>query len=394
MSTAPDESAPGPIELMESARTKYQLALARLRRGPAELALLSLHGAVEDVLRAHGLRLGLPEAHEPFARLLDGLVAARQQPLSGAEAEGIRRMHRLRARVAHGEQIVVTAETIGAYQRLAARLLPRYGVLVVGPDGDDLPAEAPASTATTVGRRPRDTMSALRSEPAAMVRRGDTARIEREPPQPRRERTVYPEGGSARYLGRAMPSSATADLPLAREWVQRGGDSRGRRGGAADLWARSQSWLLPALAILCIFIIGLVISVSLQQMRAVPPVPTAALPTSAQAEPPPPAPGFVAPTAQAGEGVPAAATAPPPTAGPAPGELAPGRSAYVRADAVALNVRARPGTAGDNPVIFTLAPGTALEVVGGPVEQDGFTWWQVRGPVGEGWCAGQFLEVR
>jgi len=35
-----------------------------------------------------------------------------------------------------------------------------------------------------------------------------------------------------------------------------------------------------------------------------------------------------------------------------------------------------------------------VEVIGGPQVADGFTWWQVRGPTGEGWCAGQFLELR
>jgi hypothetical protein len=400
MSTPQDEPTPGPLELLEAARAKYQLALARLRRGPAELALLSLHGAIEDVLRAHGMRLELAAVYEPFPQLLEALTAVRQLPLSAAEAEGIRRMHRLRARVAHGEQIVVAGETIAAYQRLAARLLPRYGVLVVSPgEGQEAGEAAPAPTTPRRG----DTITLLRAEPSP-ARRGNTARLERAPDEaPRRERTVYPDERAARYVGRVRPSKATSDLPLAREWA---GDQRRERRGGLDAWLPAgigRGWLLPALAILTIFLIGAVISISLQQIRSGPAVPTAAVPTLA-------APAAAPQLTTVGPAVSAIDGAPPPAAssvgsGPSPAVegpeaapntegLAPGRTAYVRGDAVALNVRARPGMAPDNPEIFVLAPGTALEIVGGPVEADGFTWWQIRGPTGEGWSAGQYLEVR
>jgi hypothetical protein len=388
-----DEAAPGPLELLESARTKHRLATARLRRGPPELALLSIHGAVEDVLRAHGLRLELPEADAPFVQLLDVLTRVRERPLSSAEAEGVRRMHRLRARVAHGEHIVVARETIEAYMRLATRLLPRYGVFVTGPE------DAEAAPAQGGGRREGDTLATLRLEPAASGRTGTTARLEREAAGPRRERTVYPETG-ARYPGQARPSKATADLPLAREWGAAGHDGpRGRRGVRRDdLWDRARAWLLPGLAILTIFLVGAVMTIALQQLRAEPPVPTAALPTTAGG------PATLAPqvTSVAAAAPPSgAATAVGATAAPAAapiaaptGALAPGRTAYVRAESGGLNVRARAGTAPDNPVLFSLAPGTAVEVVAGPVDADGFTWWQVRGPTAEGWCAGQYLEVR
>jgi hypothetical protein len=385
-----DETAPGPLQLLESARVKYQLALGRLRRGSVELALLSLHGAIEDVLRGHGLRLQLPEAYEPFAQLLDALTTTRQRPLSPAEAEGVRRMHRLRARVAHGEQIVVTRETIEAYQRLAARLLPRYGVLVVGPEEEAAAAEA-SLPVPSQARRERDTVAMLRDEPAAMARRGDTARIEREPP--RRERTVYPDGGSATYLGRARPSRATADLPLARQLsaggrpMRRGDEGVWRVERQAELWARVQGWLLPALAIISIFLVGMVIATGLQRLGAEPPVPTAVLPDVSRAGAPP----QIATTGPA-EGAAAAPTAAP--TAPPPGALAPGMTAYVTAVTGGLNVRAQPGTAESNAIVFNLAPGTAVEIIGGPAEADGLTWWQVRGPLGEGWSAGQYLELR
>lgn len=386
-----EEAAPGPLELLESARTKHRLALARLRRGPPELALLSIHGAVEDVLRAHGLRLELPEADAPFVQLLDALAAARERPLSAAEAEGVKRMHRLRARVAHGEHIVVARETIEAYMRLATRLLPRYGVFVTGPE------DAGAADAQGGGRREGDTLATLRLEPAPSGRTGTTARLEREVAGPRRERTVYPETG-ARYPGQARPSKATADLPLAREWGGAGYDAPRRRRGVPrdDLWDRARAWLLPGLAILTIFLVGAVMTVALQQLRAEPPVPTAALPTAAGG-PATLAPQITTAAAPAAPEGGAAAATPAPvaasTAAPA-GALAPGRTAYVRAESGGLNVRARAGMAADNPVLFSLAPGTAVDVVAGPVDADGFTWWQVRGPTAEGWCAGQYLEVR
>jgi hypothetical protein len=71
-----------------------------------------------------------------------------------------------------------------------------------------------------------------------------------------------------------------------------------------------------------------------------------------------------------------------------------GQTVYVRGDVEVLSVRAKPGTATDNLVVFGLGPGTAVEVLRGPVEADGYTWWQVRSPLGEGWCAGQYLEAR
>jgi hypothetical protein len=394
MSTADDETTSGPLELLESARSKYQLALARLRRAPTELALLSLHGAIEDVLRAHGLRLDLPAAYQPFPQLLEALTTARQLPLSGAEAEGVRRMHRLRALVAHGEQIVVTRETVDAYQRLAARLLTRYGVLVVSPESASEVAEPPRAGEVRRG----DTMTMLRAETEALPRRGETARMERElaPTQPRRERTVYPDGGSTRYPGRVRPSKATSDLPLAQEWANaaRRADRAGQLPWQADGWA--QRWLLPGVAILTIFLIGAVISVSLQQMRASDAVPTAAVPT-VLAPVTIPQITTTGPISSSIDSVVPTSGAPTPATTAAPTDasgLAPGRAAIVRADTLGLNVRAQPGVAPDNPVIFSLAPGSQVEIIGGPVTSDGFEWWEVRGPIGEGWSAGEYLEVR
>jgi hypothetical protein len=57
-------------------------------------------------------------------------------------------------------------------------------------------------------------------------------------------------------------------------------------------------------------------------------------------------------------------------------------------------VRDRPGTDQSIPVLLTLSPDTFVDIVGGPLQQDGFTWWKVRSANIEGWCAGEFLQPR
>lgn len=56
-----------------------------------------------------------------------------------------------------------------------------------------------------------------------------------------------------------------------------------------------------------------------------------------------------------------------------------------------LNVRSSAGTG--NARIKTLPDGTVVEVIGGPKEADGFTWWQIRDQAGvTGWVASKFLS--
>ncbi|MGQ9926296.1 MAG: SH3 domain-containing protein [Chloroflexaceae bacterium] len=377
MSATDDNPTPGPIELIDAARTKYTAALARLRRGYLELALLSLHGSVEDALRAHGLRLNLPAVRQPFPELLEALTEVTLGPLSLTEAEGVRRMHRLRGRIAHGEQVVVAAETIEAYRRLAARLLPRYGVMVTPPEEPE--------TSLLAGGAHLDEREATRGRTEVTLRRGPrAARAATVDGGPRRERTVYPDAELARYVGRVRPSRATSELPLARQY------SRGH--GPEALWNGNGApvWLLPALIVLGIFLVGSVISISLQQRGATPPVPmaatapTASLPGRLARSP------VVAPAPGSEGGAADAARA---TTMGAPAFTA-GQTVYVRRDVEVLSVRANPGTDAGNLVVFGLGPGTAVEVLGGPVEADGYTWWQVRSPLGQGWCAGQYLEAR
>ena len=55
-----------------------------------------------------------------------------------------------------------------------------------------------------------------------------------------------------------------------------------------------------------------------------------------------------------------------------------------------LNIRASASTGGQ--IVTTVPQGTALTVVGGPAQANGFTWWNVQTAGGvTGWAAGQFL---
>lgn len=63
----------------------------------------------------------------------------------------------------------------------------------------------------------------------------------------------------------------------------------------------------------------------------------------------------------------------------------------VNTDGIGVSVRGGPSTA--NVRVEIAAEGSVLLVVGGPVEGDGFTWWQVELAGGTlGWVAGNFLE--
>lgn len=367
---------------MESARAKYTLALGRMRRGPPELALLSLHGSIEDALRGYALQRRLPAGYEPFPQLVGALVTDAQAPISAEEAEVIRRMHRLRARVAHGEQINLAAGTIEAYHRLAARALPRCGVLVVGPEESAETARLPRpDDAAAPPRRRGDDVPAIPPRRSAEDGR-TTTRMARPP----RERSAYPDDELARYTARQRPGRAPA------------GD-RGRITRQADRWRRSQSWLLPLLIIVSIFLIGAAVSISLQQIRAARSFPTAAAATASAS---PPEITTMTPLASAETGAAinsvmasapsatAATATPSPTTAAATG-IAVGRSARV-ASQIPLNVRDRPGTDPTIPILLVLQPGTQAEVIDGPVEADGHLWWKVRAANSEGWCAGEFLE--
>ncbi len=56
-------------------------------------------------------------------------------------------------------------------------------------------------------------------------------------------------------------------------------------------------------------------------------------------------------------------------------------------------LRMRSGAGTGHPVVKMLTEDKVVEVVGGPQEATGFTWWQVRDEVGtSGWVASEFLR--
>lgn len=60
-----------------------------------------------------------------------------------------------------------------------------------------------------------------------------------------------------------------------------------------------------------------------------------------------------------------------------------------------LNVRDEPGIFGTE-VLFRAAEGERFRVIGGPVQQDNFTWWQIQdsaNPQRTGWAASQYLRA-
>jgi len=86
--------------------------------------------------------------------------------------------------------------------------------------------------------------------------------------------------------------------------------------------------------------------------------------------------------------VPCSSAAVSPTKSP-PAQLYVGATMVVIAD-MGLNMFTAPGT--DQERVKTLPGGTVVEVLDGPQETGGYTWWQVRDETGEtGWVAGTWL---
>lgn len=74
-----------------------------------------------------------------------------------------------------------------------------------------------------------------------------------------------------------------------------------------------------------------------------------------------------------------------------PAGLAAGGSAVVTGTGGCLNVRTGAGLTND--VVACAPDGTSVTVTGGPSEADGFTWWQVETPLGDGWVAEEYIAA-
>jgi len=71
-----------------------------------------------------------------------------------------------------------------------------------------------------------------------------------------------------------------------------------------------------------------------------------------------------------------------------PADIAVGGFATVLVD----GLRMRSGPSTSDSVMTTLAAGDALQVIGGPVSGEGYTWWQVSGPVKQ-WSTVDLIQV-
>jgi hypothetical protein len=157
--------------------------------------------------------------------------------------------------------------------------------------------------------------------------------------------------------------------------------------------------VLPLLIIVSIFLIGAALWISLQQLRAVQGLPTPVAATAFAPQVTTVAPEPNPSAVQSVSSIPpqrtmsAAAMISTPTAQSSPGGLAVGRSARVVAE-IPLNLRERPGTDPTIPILLSLQLGTHVEVVDGPIQADGLSWWKVRAANQDGWCAGQYLEAQ
>ena len=112
---------------------------------------------------------------------------------------------------------------------------------------------------------------------------------------------------------------------------------------------------------------------------------------SAPAATPAPTPTPIATSAPTPTTAPTPVPTPTATPTPAPPRFAAGASAIVAGTDSCLNIRASARI--DAAVLECVDDGTEVTVLEGPVEANGFSWWLVAAPGGNGWGAGIYLET-
>ena len=75
--------------------------------------------------------------------------------------------------------------------------------------------------------------------------------------------------------------------------------------------------------------------------------------------------------------------------GEVPTEIEIGIQVQVKTGGKNLHGRGEPGLSGSLDARFE--DGSLLKVIDGPVDKDGYTWWQVEGEAGVGWSAADYL---
>ncbi len=81
---------------------------------------------------------------------------------------------------------------------------------------------------------------------------------------------------------------------------------------------------------------------------------------------------------------------------PTPETIGVGKSVIVDSKESGLNVRSAPGVTTGSSVLFVVDDGAIFNVVDGPAQADGYTWWKIQDPndaTKSGWAASVFLEI-
>ncbi|GBD23703.1 hypothetical protein HRbin29_01373 [bacterium HR29] len=245
---------------------------------------------------------------------------------------------------------------------------------------------------TTPGEHPRTPIALAYSLAPAAPRPAvaDTPRAEASKGEPPSASQGAEEGAEAVVgatparpsLEQGPPSTAAPrPQPLTIPYATR---NRFRRGNPPNLavyerhrWARY--WYLPASAVLAALTALAVIIVGERLLDGGSGSPPAATATAAS-------------QGEANTPVPDATATPPgvtPTAATPTGRFVVGQRLRVTGTGECLNLRALPSLQGD--VVACLPDGTEVEVRGGPREADGYAWWQLATPQGDGWAVEDYL---
>lgn len=159
-----------PTELFARSKKKFELALARLRREHIDLALLSFQGSLEDALRGYlALRQNL-SAQRDWETVLNELREDMQEPLLRHEVDRLLRVKQLQERIAQGESVTLTKDTLVAYKDFVADLLRRYGVAVAISDETHVPFQTQPAAFERHDRNVLDRLPKLRERYAVLQR--------------------------------------------------------------------------------------------------------------------------------------------------------------------------------------------------------------------------------
>jgi hypothetical protein len=373
-----------------SSREKYASGAERLQMGADALALLGFQGALEDGLWAYAIEQG--QAPQSWADLLDLLQSDPDQPLSDKQVALINQNRQLRNQIAHGEEVDLSRSDVAAYQQITWQILRLYGVSVER-----------RTPSRRLDRSMAETASSARSEYPT----GSRSARSSYPTGSRSARSEYPTGNRS---ARSRYSADYDDEDEELTWQEQ----------ASDFVQQNRQFLFPLGIGILVILMSFVIYQLLVGDGPTPPpmavdssnqqnetdrLQTAVIDEQLQAN----SPDWLNNATPDPLATPLTGYSPPVLTQLTPvtgtndlaennaqfGNLVAGGNALVLIEVGDLNVRNQPGTGFNSAIIAVLTSGTTVEVLEGPIEADGFTWWRVRGQATdglvEGWCVGTYL---